>query len=63
MLRDRNELPIVPQCEDLALKAFYSELTEEDIEFLQRGNHIVLTCQDTSCPGYPCAYVANPSQK
>jgi hypothetical protein len=56
MLHENNERPIGPECADPTLKAFYSDLTEGDIELLQRGSRIVVNCQDTSCPNYPCAW-------
>ena len=56
MLHENNETPIVPECGDPTLKAFYSELTEGDIELLQRRSRIVVKCQETSCPHYPCAW-------
>lgn len=56
MLRGSDEMPVMPQCADAALRAFYSELTEADIEFVQRGGQIVVNCADTRCEHYPCAY-------
>ena len=56
MLRGDNEKLVMPKCADPALRAFYSELTEADIEFVQRGSQIVVNCADTRCPHYPCAY-------